>query len=137
MVEPYNKDRSFGLSAIGQIALPVRDLRRAVAYYRELLRVPFLFEAPPGLAFFDCAGIRLMLDTTTAQKTASGGSILYYRVEDIAFAYNTLKSRGIEFEDAPHLIHKFPDHELWMCFFRDSEGNNLALMSEIRQGRAS
>jgi methylmalonyl-CoA/ethylmalonyl-CoA epimerase len=137
MVEPYNKERSFGLSAIGQIALPVRDLRRAVAYYRELLRVPFLFEAPPGLAFFDCAGIRLMLDTTTAQKTASGGSILYYRVEDIAFAYNTLKSRGIEFEDAPHLIHKFPDHELWMCFFRDSEGNNLALMSEIKQSSAS
>jgi len=137
MVEPYNKERSFGLSAIGQIALPVRDLRRAVAYYRELLRVPFLFEAPPGLAFFDCAGIRLMLDTTTAQKTASGGSILYYRVEDIAFAYNTLKSRGIEFEDAPHLIHKFPDHELWMCFFRDSEGNNLALMSQIKQRSAS
>jgi methylmalonyl-CoA/ethylmalonyl-CoA epimerase len=124
------------VSAIGQLALPVRDLRRAVAFYRELLRVPFLFEAPPGLAFFDCAGVRLMLDTTIAQNSVSGASTLYYRVEDISFAYDTLQSRGIKFEDAPHLIHKFPDHELWMCFFRDTEGNHLALMSEIRQARA-
>lgn len=135
MAEPQTKASTFGLSAIGQLALPVRDLRRAVAFYRDLLRVPFLFEAPPGLAFFDCAGVRLMLDTTTAPN-ASSASILYYRVEDISFAYDTLQPRGIKFEDAPHLIHKFPDHELWMCFFRDTEGNHLALMSEIRQGGA-
>lgn len=120
------------LSAIGQIALPVTDLPRAIAFYRDLLGMSLLFEAPPGLAFFDCAGIRLMLDRAN-HEAVSGGSILYYRVEDIAFSYDTLRSRGVAFEDAPHLIHKFPDHELWMCFFRDSEGNSLALMSEVRE----
>jgi methylmalonyl-CoA/ethylmalonyl-CoA epimerase len=124
--------KPFGLSAIGQIAMPVRDLRKAVAFYRDLLGVPFLFEAPPGLAFFDCGGIRLMLDRATNQPRDGANSILYYRVDDIAFAYSTLEARGVKFDDAPHLIHKFSDHELWMCFFRDSEGNNLALMSEVK-----
>lgn len=127
------KKRDFGLAAIGQIALPVADLRRAVGFYRDLLRVPLLFEAPPGLAFFDCDGIRLMLDRA-AKGTGAGRSIIYFRVSDLISAYDTLRARGISFEDAPHLIHKFPDHELWMCFFRDSEGNSLALMSEVRQG---
>jgi methylmalonyl-CoA/ethylmalonyl-CoA epimerase len=130
MTPPLN-DRELSLSAIGQIALPVGDLRRAVGFYRDLLRLPFLFEAPPSLAFFDCAGLRLMLDRATG-GTGPGRSIIYFRVEDIAYAYDQLRSRGVVFEDAPHLIHKFPDHELWMCFFRDSEGNSLALMSEVK-----
>ena len=118
------------LSAIGQIALPVTDLRRAVAFYRDLLRLPLLFEAPPGLAFFDCSGVRLMLDRGTSSAGASS-AIVYFRVDQIAAAHRALTSRGVVFEDSPHLIHKFPDHELWMCFFRDSEGNGLALMSEV------
>ena len=130
---PRVKESEFGLSAIGQIALPVEDLSRAVAFYRDSLRLPLLFEAPPGLAFFDCGGIRLMLDRAT-RHTGQGRSIIYFRVAEITLAYDTLRSRGIGFEDAPHLIHKFPDHELWMCFFRDSEGNSLALMSEVKPG---
>ncbi|HJQ13013.1 MAG TPA: VOC family protein [Gemmatimonadaceae bacterium] len=119
----------FGLSSIGQIAVPVTDLKRAVEFYRQRLGLKFLFEAPPGLAFFDCAGLRLMLDR--AGRSAGGsGSIIYFRVEGIADGYEKLGSRGVSFDDAPHLIHKFPDHELWMCFFHDSEGNSLALMSE-------
>jgi methylmalonyl-CoA/ethylmalonyl-CoA epimerase len=129
----HSKKRELALTAIGQIALPVNDLRRAVSFYRDLLRLPLLFEAPPGLAFFDCDGIRLMLDRA-ARGTGAGRSIIYFRVIDITAAYDTLRSRGISFEDAPHLIHKFPDHELWMCFFPDSEGNGLALMSEVRLG---
>lgn len=127
------RNTELSLSAIGQIALPVTDLRRAVAFYRDSLRMTLLFEAPPGLAFFDCAGIRLMLDRPIGDA-GPARSIVYFKVGDIAAAYDTLVSRGVVFDDAPHLIHKFPDHELWMCFFRDSESNTLALMSEVANG---
>ena len=124
----------FGLAAIGQIAVPVTDLDRAVEFYRDRLGIPLLFQAAPGLAFFDCAGLRLMLDRANPDAAPGGGSIIYFKVKGITAAYNTLGTRGVSFDDAPHLIHKFPDHELWMCFFHDSEGNNLALMSELKPG---
>lgn len=120
------------LSDIGQIAIPISDLDRAVAFYRDTLGMKFLFAASPGLAFFDCGGIRLMLDKPIKDAGSAGSSIIYYRVPDIEGAYRELQARGVNFDDAPHLIHKFPDHELWMCFFRDSEGNLLSLMSEVR-----
>jgi methylmalonyl-CoA/ethylmalonyl-CoA epimerase len=91
----------------------------------------FLFKAPPGLGFFDCAGVRLMLDGPAAPQ-AGHGSVLYYKVPDIQEAFATLTSRGVNFEAKPHLIAKMPDHELWMAFFRDPDGNLLALMSEVR-----
>jgi methylmalonyl-CoA/ethylmalonyl-CoA epimerase len=121
----------FGLGKIGQIAMPVQDLRRAVTFYRETLGVKFLFEAPPALAFFDCDGVRLMLDKPEDKEFERHGSILYFRVPDINAAYEALGARGIAFEGAPHIIHKTPDYELWMCFFRDTERNMLALMAEI------
>ena len=60
------------------------------------------------------------------------GSVLYFKVADIDAAYTDLGAKGVEFIDAPHLIAKLPDHELWMAFFRDSEGNTFALMHEKR-----
>ena len=57
---------------------------------------------------------------------------LYFKVDDIDRAYADLKARGVDFRDEPHLIAKMPDHELWMAFFRDGEGNTLALMHEKR-----
>jgi len=119
------------LSQIGQIAMPVRDVEKAIAFYRDVLGMRFLFKAPPGLGFFDCAGVRLMLDGPAAAQ-AGRGSVLYYKVEDIEDAFATLAGRGVAFEGKPHLIAKMPDHELWMAFFRDGEGNTLALMHEKR-----
>ena len=119
------------LSQIGQIAMPVRDVEKAIAFYRDVLGMRFLFKAPPGLGFFDCAGVRLMLDGPAAAQ-AGRGSVLYYKVEDIEDAFATLAGRGVAFEGKPHLIAKMPDHELWMAFFRDLDGNLLALMSEVR-----
>jgi len=119
------------LSQIGQIAMPVRDVEKAIAFYRDVLGMRFLFKAPPGLGFFDCAGVRLMLDGPAAAQ-AGRGSVLYYKVEDIEDAYATLAGRGVAFEGKPHLIAKMPDHELWMAFFRDPDQNLLALMSEVR-----
>jgi len=119
------------LSQIGQIAMPVRDVEKAIAFYRDVLGMRFLFKAPPGLGFFDCAGVRLMLDGPAAAQ-AGRGSVLYCKVEDIEDAFATLAGRGVAFEGKPHLIAKMPDHELWMAFFRDPDQNLLALMSEVR-----
>ena len=119
------------LSQIGQIAMPVRDVEKAIAFYRDVLGMRFLFKAPPGLGFFDCAGVRLMLDGPAAAQ-AGRGSVLYYKVEDIEDTFATLAGRGVAFEGKPHLIAKMPDHDLWMAFFRDPDQNLLALMSEVR-----
>ena len=83
------------------------------------------------MAFFDCAGVRLML-SSQEQQDAAYSSILYYRTEDIHAASATLKDRGVQFEAPARMIAKMPDHELWMAFFRDSENNLLAIMSEVR-----
>ena len=123
------------LNQIGQIAIHADDLGRAVAFYRDTLGMRFLFQAsPPGLAFFDCGGIRLMLDAVKEKDSNERiSSMLYYKVADLNAVYETLLSRGVKFESKPHLIAKMPDHELWMAFFRDSEENLVGLMSELRQ----
>lgn len=110
-------------------------MERAVAFYRETLGMRFLFQAAPGLAFFDLDGVRLMLDGP-ARSDAGKGSVIYYSVEDLEGAFATLSERGVRFEREPHRIAKLPDHELWMAFFRDPDGNLLALMSEVRHRRA-
>jgi methylmalonyl-CoA/ethylmalonyl-CoA epimerase len=120
-----------GLDRIGQIAVPVNDIDRAVAFYRDTLGMQFLFQAPPGLGFFNCGGIRLMLDAPAKEKAGSG-SVIYYKVDDLTSAFNELSRRGVQFESTPHLIAKMPDHELWMAFFRDPDQNLLALMSEVK-----
>jgi methylmalonyl-CoA/ethylmalonyl-CoA epimerase len=119
------------LSTIGQIAVVAKDVNRATAFYRDQLGMKFLFEFP-GLAFFDCAGVRLMISRAERPEFDHPGSVLYFKVPDIDAAYADLKARGVEFIEPPHLIAKLPDHELWMAFFKDSEGNPLALMHEKR-----
>ena len=121
----------FGLDRIGQIAINVKDLDRAVAFYRDVLGMRPLFQAP-RLAFFDCGGIRLMLSPPETPEFDHAASVIYYSVDDIKTAHATLKERGVPFEGEPHLIARMPDHELWMAFCRDPEGNVLALMSEVR-----
>ena len=125
-------DKAFGLSEIGQIAVPVSDLARAIAFYRDVLGIHFLFQAPPGLGFFDCNGVRLLLDVPASAQVETHSSIIYYRVPDIHVAYEILSARGVSFEEKPELVAKMPDHELWMAFFRDPDANLLALMSEVR-----
>ena len=120
------------LTQVGQIAIPIYDLDRAVAFYRDALGLPLLFQVPPKMAFFDCGGVRLMLSLPEDPEFDHPASILYYKVDDIHAAHATLSGRGVEFRGEPHLIAKMPDHELWMAFFRDPEGNTGALMAEIR-----
>jgi methylmalonyl-CoA/ethylmalonyl-CoA epimerase len=125
---------SFGLSQIGQIAVPVGDLERAIAFYRDALGMRFLFQAPPGLGFFDCGGVRLMLSRPEGPDDAARAGIIYYLVMDLPAAYERLRARGVEFLDTPHRVAQLADHDLWMAFCRDSEQNLLALMSEVRPG---
>ena len=125
---PQPATTTFGLAHIGQIAITVSDIEKSVAFYRDALGVRFLFQLP-NLAFFDCGGIRLML---TLPEGAAGNSVIYYKVDNIQQAFDTLSSRGVPFEGKPHLIAKMPDHDLWMAFFRDPDRNLLAMMCEVR-----
>ena len=120
----------FGLSGIGQISITVHDLEESVAFYKDKLGIKHLFSVP-GMAFFDCGGVRLMMGKPEKPEFDHPSSILYFRVEDIQSAYSTLAERGVKFEGAPHLIAKLPQADLWMAFFRDNENNLHALMSEI------
>ena len=125
---------NFGLARIGQIAMTVRDLPQAVAFYRDLLGMKFLFEAPPALAFFDCGGVRLMLSLPEQEGSVAGqqfSSVLYYTVDDIQQAAAVLIARGVVFETPPHIIARLPHADLWMGFFRDPSRNVLAIMSEV------
>jgi len=118
------------LSSLGQIALNVHDFDRAVAFYRDSLGMKFLFAAG-RLAFFDCGGVRLMLTPPEKPEFDHPNSLLYFKVTDIRAAQASLSSRGVRFEDQPHLIARMPDHDLWLTHFRDPEDNLLALMSEV------
>jgi methylmalonyl-CoA/ethylmalonyl-CoA epimerase len=118
------------LSTIGQISLNAHDIERAAQFYSQKLGMKMLFKFPPKLAFFDAAGVRLMLSTPEKPEFDHPGSIVYFKVGDIQEAWGVLSGRGVEFEGNPQLVARMPDHDLWMAFFRDSEGNLLALMSE-------
>jgi len=118
------------LARVGQIAINAHDVDRATAFYRDVLGLPHLFRAGQ-LSFFQCGGVRLMLDKPEKPEFDHPSSILYFQVGDIQAACQRLRNAGVRFEDEPQVIARMPDHDLWMTFFRDSEGNLLALMSEV------
>jgi len=122
---------ALSLVKLGQIAVPVRDTDRATAFYRDVLGLKHLFSAPPKLAFFDGGGVRLMLSPPEGAGSDSRGSVLYFRVPDLHAAHTALEERGVTIVAPPHLIAPMADHDLWMLFFKDSEDNLLALMSEV------
>jgi predicted enzyme related to lactoylglutathione lyase len=114
------------LGDIGQIAIVIKDLPRATAFYRDTLGLPFLFEAP-GLAFFQAGSVRLMLSGAEDPEFDHPSSILYFNVEDILEAHRTLAGRGVRFRQPPHAVHNAGDRSLWIADFEDSEQNIFAL----------
>jgi methylmalonyl-CoA/ethylmalonyl-CoA epimerase len=118
------------IRGVHQIAFVVRDLRAAILFWRDVLGVRLLFEAPPGLAFFDLCGVRLML-TRPEPGRQPANSLIYLRVDDIRAAHAELAARGVVFEGPPQCIAKLPHAEVWLAAFRDGERNLLALMSEV------
>jgi methylmalonyl-CoA/ethylmalonyl-CoA epimerase len=127
-----NEKQSVHLNEIGQIALTVQDLQRAKDFYQNTLGMQLLFEAG-AMAFFQCGGIRLMLGASE-KPVSSEGTILYFLVADIHGVHSALKDRGVPFVQEPHLVARMKSHDLWLAFFKDPDGNTLALISEI--GRA-
>lgn len=119
------------ITQIGQIAINVHDTNRAVDFYRDTLGLKLLFTAGK-LAFFDCGGVRLMLSLPERPEFDHPSSILYFKVADIKAAYARLVERKVKTESEPHMVARMADHELWLADFRDSEGNIMCLMSEVR-----
>jgi len=118
----------FGLDRIGQIYVTAHDLDRAVAFYRDRLGMRFLFQVP-SMAFFQCGEVTVMLGLPESPEFDHPASILYYAVDDIRAAHATLVERGVPVVREPALTHRAADHELWLGFYTDSEGNTLALMA--------
>jgi methylmalonyl-CoA/ethylmalonyl-CoA epimerase len=123
---------ALSLDRIGQIAINARDVSAAAAFYRDVLGLKHLFDAGPNLTFFDCGGVRLMITQPSAPEFDHPSSVLYFAVADIDAAHGALVAAGTKIERAPQLTAKMPDHELWMCFFRDPANNLMALMCEKR-----
>jgi methylmalonyl-CoA/ethylmalonyl-CoA epimerase len=121
-------DDRIQLGTIAQVALPVTNIERAIAFYRDQLGLNLLFQVP-NLTFFDCGGVRLMLDASPA-PAEHRGSIIYFKVPDADIAHEGLLAAGVVFEAAPHLVAKMPESEIWMAFFRDPDRNLLAIMAE-------
>jgi methylmalonyl-CoA/ethylmalonyl-CoA epimerase len=123
------------IQSIGQVSIAVGNLDRATAFYRDTLGLRFLF-AFPGMAFFDCGGVRLYL-AVAPKPELDRTSILYYRVADIEAAAAALAARGVRFTQPPARVHEDAAHQLWLAFFEDSEGNTAALMSEVPRDGAT
>ena len=118
-------------ATIGQLMLPVDDFDRGVAFYRDVLGLPFLFVAPPQMAFFRCGTVRLLVGVLPPGHEAKRGSAVYFQVADIQATHATLAAAGVRFGAAPHVVHRTPRSELWLTEFSDPDGNPLALMSEV------
>jgi methylmalonyl-CoA/ethylmalonyl-CoA epimerase len=130
MSHPDTTTAAVHLDAIGQIAITVDDLARAKDFYQNTLGMKFLFDAG-HLAFLQCGNVRLML-TTPEKPEPRGGTILYYKVDDIHATCAAIKARGASLLEEPHLIARMPDHDLWMASLKDPADNILGIMCEVR-----
>ena len=123
-------------AVIAQVMIPVEDFDRGVSFYRDVLGIPFLFAAPPQMAFFTCGSVRLLVGVLPEGQKAQRGSAIYFGVSDIQAVFATLKAKGLEFDAEPHVVHRTPKSELWLAEFKDPDGNQLALTADVRVGSA-
>ena len=119
------------LTGILQIAIPVQDVARATAFYRDVLELKFLMEFP-NMAFFDCGGVRLYL-SGEGPGHASSNPYMYFKTPDIDRQWSILKERQVTIHQEPHIIARMPDHDLWLMWIKDSEGNLLGIMEERKR----
>jgi methylmalonyl-CoA/ethylmalonyl-CoA epimerase len=118
-------------ATVGQLLIPVGDFDKGVAFYRDTLGLPFLFAAPPQMAFFNCGGVRLLVGVVPAGQAPQRGSAVYFQVPDIHAVHASLREKGVRFTAEPHLVNRTPKSELWLAEFNDPDGNQLALMSDV------
>lgn len=118
-------------ATVAQVMIPVEDFDRGISFYRDVLGIPFLFAAPPQMAFFMCGSVRLLVGVMPSGQPAQRGSAIYFTVPDIQAVYSSLNAKGVPFVAPPHVVHRTPKSELWLSEFRDPDGNQLALMAEV------
>ena len=129
-------DHAVKLNEIGQIAITVRDLAKAKAFYQDVLGLTFLFDAGT-MCFFQCGTVRLLLGLPESEDSpANAGTILYFKVADLPATFEALKCAGVAVVQEPNLVARMPDHELWLAAFKDPEGNVVELMSEVRLAKS-
>ena len=121
------------LNQIGQIALPVADTARSEAFYEQVVGLRKLYRFG-DLSFFDCAGVRLMLDKSANPDDIFSRGCIDFRCADIALTVDVLRRQGVTITSGPHLIARMDDHDLWMAFFNDPDGHALAVMQEAPKG---
>ena len=119
------------IDSIKQIGIPVKDISRAVKFYQQQLQLPLLFQTDT-MAFFDCNGIRLLLSLPEKEEYAGASSVLYFNTNDIESTYAAMNENGVSFLDKPHVVAKMGTTETWMTFFKDTEENTHALISEVK-----
>jgi catechol 2,3-dioxygenase-like lactoylglutathione lyase family enzyme len=122
------------LTGILQIAITVKDIDRATSFYRDALCFPLLMTAP-NMAFFNCGGVRLYLDAAQGSDHTgtTSGSLIYFRTPDIEALHAAAKTKNISIHKEPQIIARMPDHDLWLMWIKDSEGNLLGVMEERRR----
>jgi methylmalonyl-CoA/ethylmalonyl-CoA epimerase len=118
------------IQKIGQIGVPVKDLNRALDFYKEKLGLSLLFNTN-SMAFFECNGLRLMLTLPEKKEFALSSSVIYFEVNNIKDTYERLLGKEVTFIDEPHVVAKMGQTETWMIFFQDTEDNTHALLSEV------
>ncbi len=118
-------------ATVGQLMIPIEDFDRGTAFYRDTLGLPFLFAAPPQMAFFMCGSVRLLVGVTPPGQKAQRGSAIYFQVKDIKGVHASLNAKGVRFLAEPHIVNRTPKSELWLAEFNDPAGNHLALMSDV------
>ena len=120
------------LNGVLQIAIPAKDINRATTFYRDTLGMTLLM-SPPNIAFLDCGGVRIYLDANPGVKEPGGNSLVYFRTENMETAHAQFKERGVEIHQAPVIIAKLPDRDVWLMWIRDSESNLLGVMEERKR----
>ena len=120
------------LTGILQIAIPVKDIERATAFYRDSLSLQFLMNGP-NMAFFNCGGVRLYLDANPGVVKAGGNSLIYFRASNLEQVHSVLKERGVTMHQEPRVIASLPDRDIWLMWIRDSEENLLGVMEERKK----
>jgi catechol 2,3-dioxygenase-like lactoylglutathione lyase family enzyme len=117
------------IDSIYQVLINVKDLDGAMDFYGGKLGMKFVGKFPPGLAFYNLGGVQLMVSAIPGESSGPNNPI-YFKVPDIQAAFETMKSRGVEFTHEPHVLHSTDNYELWMAFFNDPEGNLMAIADE-------
>ena len=121
---------------VAQLLIPVENFETGLAFYRDVLGIPFLLAAPPQMAFFNCGGVRLLVGVHEPGHAPQRGSTIYFQVPNIGAVFASLKGHGVHFVAEPHIVHRTPTSELWLAEFTDPDGNQPALMSEVPQSAA-